>query len=137
MAHARGSVSALRRVFAFSRRGTGWAGKDLRCGSTRAQFPGHRLKTVCSSFVFFNTCSQKSEILGAFHTSSPVRAGQAGWGELVDTAETKIGGGDVLIVVDMQHLGMDFDEQHQPDEHSRSPHSSTRPIGPRPGLTKE
>jgi hypothetical protein len=29
---------------------------------------------------------------------------QVGWGELVDTADTKIGRGDVLLVVDMQHF---------------------------------
>ena len=27
---------------------------------------------------------------------------QVGWGDLVDTADTKIGRGDVLLVVDMQ-----------------------------------
>ena len=31
---------------------------------------------------------------------------QAGWGELVDTADTKIGRGDVLLVLDLQHLGL-------------------------------
>ena len=29
---------------------------------------------------------------------------QEGWGELVDTSDTKIGRGDVLVVVDMQHF---------------------------------
>ena len=32
------------------------------------------------------------------------RTVQVGWGELVDTADTKIGRGDVLLVVDMQHF---------------------------------
>ena len=30
---------------------------------------------------------------------------QAGWGELVDSADIKIGHGDVLLVLDMQFLG--------------------------------